>query len=496
MRPTIAVIEDLHWADEATLDIIRLLARRAEALGALVVVTYRDNELDATHPVRLAVGELGTAPGVTQLRLPPLSRGAVEELAGPHGVDAGELYGRTAGNPFYVTEVLAGGGTEVPPTVRDAVLGRMSRLGAAAPGVLEAVAVVPPHVEMWVLDEIAGDEVVHVDACLARACCAARAGRCRSATSSRGSRSSRRSARTGACSCTGACSRRCAGRPTDRRPTSRRSPIMRMSRRRRRGAGVCDGRRRACAQRRERTARRRRSTRAPCASPRAAVRRSSPSCSSGTRTSATSRIRSRARSPPGARAGVLPGDRRPPRRGDGAVRALRDDLVPWPDRRVEARSAATRWRRSQGSSRVASWHGLTSSSRRSPATARASPSGRRARGRSPSSSETASSRCAHASRSTRRTITRAAARRGRARIEEILQLSARAGTRWKSPSAGTAWPSPRSVIAPTPISIATSRPGSPTATSETSRSTGATCTRTPPARRSTAAAGPRRPRPR
>jgi len=166
VRPTIAVIEDVHWADEATLDVIRLVARRAETLGALVVITYRENELDAAHPVRLAVGELGTAPGVSQLRLPPLSRDAVEELARPHGVDADELYVRTAGNPFYVTEVLAGGGTAVPPTVRDAVLGRMSRLGDAAQGALEAVAVVPPHVEMWVLDEVVPDEVVHLDACL------------------------------------------------------------------------------------------------------------------------------------------------------------------------------------------------------------------------------------------------------------------------------------------------------------------------------------------
>ena len=166
-RPTIAVIEDLHWADEATLDVIRLLARRAEALGALVVVTYRESELAATHPVRLAVGELGTAPGVTQLRLPPLSPRAVSELAGSHGVDAAELYDRTAGNPFYVTEVLAGGGTDVPPTVRDAVLGRMSRLGKAAQGVLEVVAVVPPHVDIWLLDEVLQDEVWLVDTCLA-----------------------------------------------------------------------------------------------------------------------------------------------------------------------------------------------------------------------------------------------------------------------------------------------------------------------------------------
>jgi hypothetical protein len=167
VTPTIAVLEDAHWADEATLDIIRLLARRAETMGALVVITYRDDGLDAAHPLRLAVGELGTARAIVQLRLPPLSRGAVAELAGSLGIDAEELYLKSDGNPFFVTEVLAGGGTEVPATVRDAVLARMSRLGAAAQDVLAAVAVVPPHCEMWLLDEVVPDEVAHVDACLA-----------------------------------------------------------------------------------------------------------------------------------------------------------------------------------------------------------------------------------------------------------------------------------------------------------------------------------------
>jgi DNA-binding CsgD family transcriptional regulator len=167
VTPTVVVLEDVHWADEATLDVIRLLARRAEELGALIVLTYRDDELDAMHPLRLAVGELGTAPGVIRLRLPPLSRAAVEELAGSHGVNADELYVQTGGNPFFVTEVLAADFTEVPPTVRDAVLARVHRLGPAARGVLEAVAVVPPHVEMWLLDAVVPDEVEHLDACLA-----------------------------------------------------------------------------------------------------------------------------------------------------------------------------------------------------------------------------------------------------------------------------------------------------------------------------------------
>ncbi|TMK33345.1 MAG: helix-turn-helix transcriptional regulator, partial [Actinobacteria bacterium] len=59
-KPTIVVLEDVHWADEATLDILRLLGRRIEAVEALVIATYRDDELDRTHPLRIVVGELAT----------------------------------------------------------------------------------------------------------------------------------------------------------------------------------------------------------------------------------------------------------------------------------------------------------------------------------------------------------------------------------------------------------------------------------------------------
>ena len=166
-KPTIIVLEDLHWADEATLDILKLLGRRAESARALVIATYRDDELDPTHPLRVAVGELGTATGVRRLQLPPLSLEAVRELAVPHDVDPENLYRETDGNPFFVTEVLAAGGTEIPPTVRDAVLARASRLSPPARGVLEAVAVDPPRIELWLLEKLPREEIGHLDECLA-----------------------------------------------------------------------------------------------------------------------------------------------------------------------------------------------------------------------------------------------------------------------------------------------------------------------------------------
>jgi DNA-binding CsgD family transcriptional regulator len=165
--PTIVVLEDLHWADQATLDLLRLAARRIEGARGLLIGSYRDDELERTHPVRVLVGELATSPAVHRLQIPPLTREAVATLAAPHGVDPDELFRKTSGNPFFVTEALGAGGEELPSTVRDAVLARASRLGPDAFRLLEAVAVVPQQVELWLLETLAGDDLGHVDDCLA-----------------------------------------------------------------------------------------------------------------------------------------------------------------------------------------------------------------------------------------------------------------------------------------------------------------------------------------
>src|SRR6476660_5083963 len=88
--PTVFVLEDTHWADEATLDVLRLLARRIDAVPALVVATYRDDEIDRRHPLRIIFGELATSRAVGRVKLVRLSPTAVTKLAEPHGVDADE----------------------------------------------------------------------------------------------------------------------------------------------------------------------------------------------------------------------------------------------------------------------------------------------------------------------------------------------------------------------------------------------------------------------
>jgi DNA-binding CsgD family transcriptional regulator len=165
-KPTVFVLEDAHWADEATLDVLRLLARRVESLPALVIVTYRDDEVDANNQLRLVLGDVSTTGVVQRLKLAPLSASAVAVLAAPYGVDAGELHRKTDGNPFFVVEALAVGAEAIPATVRDAVLARAARLDPAARALLDAVAIVTPHAELWLLEQVAGELVAHLDDCL------------------------------------------------------------------------------------------------------------------------------------------------------------------------------------------------------------------------------------------------------------------------------------------------------------------------------------------
>jgi DNA-binding CsgD family transcriptional regulator len=164
--PTIVVIDDAQWADEATLDILRLLAERLDGVRAAVIVAYRD-ELDRWHPLRIVVGEIGAGRAITRVRLQPLSLQAVTSLAARHGASPADLYARTRGNPFFVTEVLGASDAGVPPTVRDAVLARAARLSPAARELLEAVAIGPSHTELWLLDTLIEDASGRLAECVA-----------------------------------------------------------------------------------------------------------------------------------------------------------------------------------------------------------------------------------------------------------------------------------------------------------------------------------------
>jgi DNA-binding CsgD family transcriptional regulator len=161
------VLEDVHWADGATLDVLRVLARRIDRTPSLVVATYRDDEVAGDHPLRVVLGEVTSAPGVRRLAVPPLSVGAVRTLAGDRAADADAIHTLTRGNAFFVTEVLASPEAALPATVRDAVLARAAALDDDARRLLDVVAVIPRSADLWLLEVVAPTELECLESCIA-----------------------------------------------------------------------------------------------------------------------------------------------------------------------------------------------------------------------------------------------------------------------------------------------------------------------------------------
>ncbi len=166
LQPTIAVLEDVHWADEATRDLLVFLARRVGEVNALVVATYRDDEVGGDHPLRQVLGNVVTLRVTRRLALSRLSEAAVAHLASDREADGSQVFRVTGGNPFFVSEVLAVGAGEVPQTVSDAVLARAGRLSASGRSVLEAAAVVPDQVEVGLVHAVAADDAEAIEECV------------------------------------------------------------------------------------------------------------------------------------------------------------------------------------------------------------------------------------------------------------------------------------------------------------------------------------------
>ena len=157
-HPSALIIEDVHWADEATLDVLRYLTRRIADLPAVLVLTYRDDELTRHHPLHQVLGQVSDAGRVRRLPLRRLSQDAVRQLGAAGPVDADRVFALTGGNPFFVAEVLAAGdGGGVPSTIVDAVLARVRRLEPATTSALEQLAVVPSRIERWLVDSLLPD---------------------------------------------------------------------------------------------------------------------------------------------------------------------------------------------------------------------------------------------------------------------------------------------------------------------------------------------------
>ena len=164
---TVVVIEDVHWADDATIDLLRFTGRRLGRMKALVLVTYRDDEL-GDGPLRLLLGDLASQHATRRMGLPPLSDDAVQTLTGRRNVDAAELCRVTGGNPFLVCEAIEAGwpAIPIPPAVRDVVSARLARSDAPVREALQAAAVIGTRIDRELLGSVLDGSAALLDACM------------------------------------------------------------------------------------------------------------------------------------------------------------------------------------------------------------------------------------------------------------------------------------------------------------------------------------------
>jgi ATP/maltotriose-dependent transcriptional regulator MalT len=163
---TLLVIEDVHWADEATLDFVKFLSRRMKAMRLLIVLTFRDDELGSHNLLRLMIGDLPASPATMRIDMERLSLTAVRTLVGNQPYDAELVHRQTSGNPFFVREILSNIGVGIPRSIRDSILSRMTRLGREGIDVLEAASVFGSRVDPSQLERMLGQVHPGLTECL------------------------------------------------------------------------------------------------------------------------------------------------------------------------------------------------------------------------------------------------------------------------------------------------------------------------------------------
>jgi DNA-binding CsgD family transcriptional regulator len=162
--PLLWVMEDLHWADRSTRDLLAFLAASLRSSRVLVVLTFRSDELHRLHPLRGLLGELARNRRVVRLELPRFSRAELaEQLAGLLGTDpparlVDDIYARSEGNPFFAEELLLAGGYPgvLPPSLQEVLLTRVVRLGHRTQQLLRVAAAAGPGVTQPLLAAVTG----------------------------------------------------------------------------------------------------------------------------------------------------------------------------------------------------------------------------------------------------------------------------------------------------------------------------------------------------
>ena len=162
---TMLIIEDIHWADEATLDFIKFLARRITQLRCVFILTYRDNEIHSRHPLRNVLGQLQSG-SFTRIQLPPFSRDAVDRLAQEKGYNGEDVYSISGGNPFYVNEILAGYSAGIPDNIKDSILSVYNRLDEKTKHIWQVLSVMPTAFDLRSLEKLEPNFIEAIESCL------------------------------------------------------------------------------------------------------------------------------------------------------------------------------------------------------------------------------------------------------------------------------------------------------------------------------------------
>ena len=162
---TMLIIEDIHWADEATLDFIKFLARRITQLRCVFILTYRDNEIHSRHPLRNVLGQLQSG-SFTRIQLPPFSRDAVDRLAKEKGYNGEDVYSISGGNPFYVNEILAGYSAGIPDNIKDSILSVYNRLDEKTKHIWQVLSVMPTAFDLRSLEKLEPNFIEAIESCL------------------------------------------------------------------------------------------------------------------------------------------------------------------------------------------------------------------------------------------------------------------------------------------------------------------------------------------
>lgn len=163
--PTVIIFEDIHWADEATLDFIKFFTRRIARVRCLFILTIRDTEVHTNKALRNVLGDC--PPDITKkISIQPLSKEAVQKMAAEKGYSGEDVYKISGGIPFYVNEILASYSTGIPTNIKDSILAVYARQGDYRREVWELFSVIPDGLELSLFDKLMQGPLEIIDGCM------------------------------------------------------------------------------------------------------------------------------------------------------------------------------------------------------------------------------------------------------------------------------------------------------------------------------------------